>query len=63
MAALLGEIAASGRCVTLAVTPDDRVRGRLHLAPGQPPLLSFRIYEGRGHRNNDAGLMLDDAGH
>ena len=57
-------IAASGRCAGLATSPDDRVSPPLSVAPGQPPLLSFRLYEGRlHHRDMDLDLMLDDAGH
>ena len=48
---------ASARCVGPSPTS-------LAVASGQPPLLSFRLYEGRMH-HRDAGmdLMLDDAGH
>jgi hypothetical protein len=52
------------RCVTAAVGPDARVAPKPQIAPGPPPLLSFRYYEGKlHHRNNDSDLMLDDAGH
>ena len=34
------------------------------IAPGAPPLLSFRYIEGqRKHRFGDLGLVMDDAGH
>ena len=34
------------------------------IAPGPPPLLSFRYYEGRAHhRYGNLDLVLDDAGH
>jgi hypothetical protein len=34
------------------------------IAPGPPPLLAFRYYEGQQrHRFSNAELMLDDAGH
>ena len=34
------------------------------LAPGAPPLLSFRYLEGRQrHRFGELGLVMDDAGH
>ncbi len=56
--------ADSGRCVTLAETPDARVNPRPTIAPGPPPLLSFRYYEGKAHhRFGNTDLMLDDAGH
>ena len=58
------EIAASGRVVELAVAPSARVSPPAEIAPGQPPLLSFRYYEGQQrHRFSNTELMLDDAGH
>ncbi len=34
------------------------------LAPGAPPLLSFRYFEGRERRRlGELGLVMDDAGH
>ncbi|MDQ2948424.1 MAG: hypothetical protein M3Y27_21220 [Acidobacteriota bacterium] len=62
--AVLDQIANSGRCVTLAETPDARVSPPPAIAPGPPPVLSFRYYEGKTHhRFGDVDLMLDDAGH
>jgi len=58
------QVADSGRCVTLAETPDARVEQKPMIAPGPPPLLSFRYYEGKAHhRFGNTDLMLDDAGH
>jgi hypothetical protein len=58
------EIAASGQVVGLAATPSERVAPPVEIAPGQPPLLSFRSYEGQQrHRFSNTELMLDDAGH
>jgi hypothetical protein len=58
------QVADSGRCVTLAEKPDDRVAPKPMIAPGPPPLLSFRYYEGKAHhRFGNTDLMLDDAGH
>jgi hypothetical protein len=57
-------IAESGRCASLAETPSERVSTKPQIAPGLPPLLSFRYYEGRlHHRYGNADLVLDDAGH
>lgn len=57
-------IADSGRCSTVAESADERVNPRPAIAPGQPPLLSFRYYEGQVHgRYGNSDLMLDDAGH
>ncbi len=61
---LTKEIAASGQVVELAVTPSERVSPPPQIAPGQPPLLSFRYYEGQQrHQFSNTELMLDDAGH
>ncbi len=61
---LTKEVAASGQVVELAVRPSERVSPPVEIAPGQPPLLSFRYYEGQArHRFSNTELMLDDAGH
>jgi len=61
---LTSEIAASGQVVELAVKPSERVLPPDTIAPGQPPLLAFRYYEGQArHRFSNTELMLDDAGH
>ena len=58
------EVAASGQVVELATPPSERVAPPAQIAPGPPPLLSFRYYEGqRRHRFSNSELMLDDAGH
>lgn len=55
---LIQQIAESGRCADLG----DSSAGPI--APGPPPLLSFRYYEGKQHhRFGNSELMLDDAGH
>jgi hypothetical protein len=61
---VLDSIVASGRCLTVAETPSERVNPRPTIAPGLPPLLSFRYYEGsEHHRFSQSDLVLDDAGH
>lgn len=61
---LIVRIADSGRCATVGETPDSRVKPEMRLAPGPPPLVSFRYYEGKLHqRFGNSELMLDDAGH
>ena len=61
---LTKEIVASGRAVELATPPSERVAPTAAIAPGPPPLLAFRYYEGQQrHRFSNAELMLDDAGH
>ncbi len=60
----LEQVAQSGRCADLAETPDARVEAKRMIAPGLPPLLSFRFYEGKlHHRFGNGELLLDDAGH
>jgi hypothetical protein len=61
---LIKEVADSGRCADLSQDPDSRVSPMSAVAPGPPPVLSFRYYEGKlHHRFENADLMLDDAGH
>jgi hypothetical protein len=61
---LTKEVAASGRVVDAVIPPSERVAPRPQIAPGAPPLLAFRYYEGQQrHRFADTELMLDDAGH
>ena len=63
-AGLIQQVNDSGRVVTLAEKPDDRVEHKKMIAPGPPPLLSFRYYQGKTHqRFGNTDLMLDDAGH
>ena len=64
VAGLTSEVASSGQVVELATPLSERVSPRPQIAPGAPPLLSFRYYEGRAHhRFTGMELMLDDAGH
>ena len=61
---LTQEVAASGQVLELAVRPSERVSPPPEIAPGPPPLLSFRYYEAQQHhRFSNTELMLDDAGH
>ena len=61
---LMQQIANSGRCITVAETPDSRVEAPKLIAPGLAPLLSFRYFEDKKHhRFDNLDLMLDDAGH
>jgi hypothetical protein len=62
--ALIKEVAESGRCADLSQDPDARVLPLSMIAPGPPPVLSFRYYEGKLHHGlENTDLMLDDAGH
>ena len=62
--AAVQDISTAGRCAVLAETPDERVARSPKIAPGPPPVLSFRYYEGKiNHRFGNSELLLDDAGH
>jgi hypothetical protein len=61
---LTKQIAASGRVLQIAASDSERVAPSPQIAPGAPPLLSFRFFEGKQrHRFGDLDLVLDDAGH
>lgn len=61
---LVRGIATSGRCADFSQNPDERVSPPPAVAPGLPPILSFRSYESKlRHRFENTDLMLDDAGH
>ena len=63
-AALIEQIARSGRVVEIATPVSERLAPSARIAPGAPPLLGFRLMEGRlRHRFGDLDLVLDDAGH
>jgi hypothetical protein len=60
LAELLRKVEQSGRVVELVREIDDRIK----IAPGAPPLLTFRYLEGRQRgRFGGLDLVLDDAGH
>lgn len=63
-AAPLAAIVASGRCASLPDSPSARVAATREIAPGAPPLLSFRYFEGAERRRfGKIDVVLDDAGH
>jgi hypothetical protein len=55
---------SSDRIIGIAESPSERLNPPRLLAPGAPPLLSFRYFDAsdRGRFGN-LGLMTDDAGH
>ena len=61
---LIETIARSGRVVEAIPCP-ERLRDPLkEVAPGAPPLLAFRYFDGADrHRYGKLDLMVDDAGH
>jgi hypothetical protein len=63
-AGLLARIESSGRLAHLVQAAPERIELRPQVAPGNPPLLSFRYFEGRDrHRFGKLDLIVDDAGH
>jgi hypothetical protein len=60
----IGEIAKSGRVIEIGEARERLADPRTRIAPGAPPLLSFRYFEGADrHRFGKLDVMLDDAGH
>ncbi len=61
---LVQEIAESGRVVEIARAAEVRVEPTPKIAPGDPPLLAFRYFDGQArHRFGKLDLVMDDAGH
>lgn len=64
IAMLIQAITISGRVVNMSQPPSERLSPPALIAPGAPPVLSFRYFDAsdRGRFGN-LGLMTDDAGH
>ena len=64
LAELVRQTADSGRVLSCAESPSDRVNPPVLIAPGNPPVSLFKTFDAtdRG-RLSDVGLMTDDAGH
>ena len=61
---LFAHIAASTRALQFAESPSERISKPPAIAPGAPPLLSFRYFDGKQrHRFGNLDLVMDDAGH
>jgi hypothetical protein len=57
-------VAQSGRVIEIATPAAERLAPPAKIAPGAPPLVSFRFFDGRmRHRFSNLDLVLDDAGH
>jgi len=57
-------VAQSGRVVEIAAPASERLAAPAKIAPGAPPLVSFRLFDGRmRQRFGNLDLVLDDAGH
>ncbi len=64
MRRLIEEIDRSGRVLEIATPPAERLEPGPAVAPGEPPLLAFRYFEGQEkHRFGKLDLVMDDAGH
>ena len=62
--ALLARIRTSGVVLEIAARDERLADPRKQIAPGAPPLLAFRYFQGADrHRFSKLDLMLDDAGH
>ena len=61
---LIELIVSSGRVANMSEPPSERLSPPMLIAPGAPPVLSFRYFDAsdRG-RFASLGLMTDDAGH
>ncbi len=61
---LVEVMSISGRVVEMSESPSERLSAPRLIAPGAPPVLSFRYFDAsdRGRFGN-LGLMTDDAGH
>jgi len=61
---LIEEVSRSGQVVEIATPVSSRLSAPARFAPGAPPLLGFRVLEGKlRHRFGDLDLVMDDAGH
>jgi len=64
IADLIGTIGRSGRVIETAPASQRLADPLKDLAPGAPPLLAFRYFDGADrHRFGKLDLMVDDAGH
>jgi len=61
---LMKLVTKSGRVLEIATPTSERLAPPPKIAPGAPPLVSFRLFDGRmHHRFGNLDLVLDDAGH
>ena len=58
------QISVSGRVLEIGEARDRLADPRHEIAPGAPPILTFRYFQGADrHRFGNLSVMLDDAGH
>jgi hypothetical protein len=61
---LVHQVALSGRILDIGTPSSERLSPTDRIAPGAPPLVSFRFFEGKErHRFSGLDLVIDDAGH
>jgi hypothetical protein len=61
---LIAHVAASTRVLQVGESASERISEPPAVAPGAPPLLSFRYFDGKQrHRFGNLDLVMDDAGH
>jgi hypothetical protein len=61
---LIRQVSLSGRVLEIGTAGSERLSPPREIAPGAPPLVSFRFFEGRErHRFSGLELVIDDAGH
>jgi len=61
---LIAHVAASARALQVTESSSERISEPPAVAPGVPPLLSFRYFDGKQrHRFGNLDLVMDDAGH
>ena len=61
---LIVDIARSGRVLEVNGAKERLADPRKQIAPGAPPLLSFRYFDGADrHRFGKLDVIMDDAGH
>jgi hypothetical protein len=58
------ETIESGRVAAIGESSSERLAPVVLIAPGSPPILAFRYFDGQArHRFGDLDLVMDDAGH
>ncbi len=61
---LVRQVALSGRVLRIGTSSSERLSPPREIAPGAPPLVGFRFFEGRERqRFSGLDLVIDDAGH
>jgi len=61
---LIRQVALSGRVLQIGTPASQRLALPREIAPGAPPLVGFRFFEGKErHRFSGLDLVIDDAGH